>query len=89
MKIRILVPLLCLVELHVLMIILEPRAYAYVDPGSGLLIFQVGGSMLAGAYLVLRQKIHKLFRLGRTKREVAPKENRVTVREASPSDPSC
>lgn len=39
-------------------------ANAYVDPGSGLLFFQVGGSMLAGAMFMLRAKIRKLFRLG-------------------------
>jgi hypothetical protein len=39
-------------------------ANAYVDPGSGLLFLQVGGSMLAGAMFVLRSKIRKLFRLG-------------------------
>jgi hypothetical protein len=38
-------------------------AHAYVDPGSGLLFFQVGGSMLAGALFVLRSKIRKLFGL--------------------------
>jgi hypothetical protein len=88
MKIRFILPLLCLLELPILMLVLEPRAYAYVDPGSGLLIFQVGGSMLAGAYLVLRQKVHKIFRLGRPKKESTSKENQVTVNEASPSDPS-
>lgn len=40
-------------------------AHAYVDPGSGLLFFQVGGSMLAGAMFVLRSKIRKLLRLGK------------------------
>ncbi len=39
-------------------------ANAYVDPGSGLLFLQVGGSMLAGAMFVLRAKIRKLFGLG-------------------------
>lgn len=39
-------------------------ANAYVDPGSGLLFLQVGGSMLAGAMFVLRAKVRKLFRLG-------------------------
>jgi len=39
-------------------------ANAYVDPGSGLLFLQVGGSMLAGAMFALRAKIRKLFRLG-------------------------
>ena len=39
-------------------------ANAYVDPGSGLLFLQVGGSMLAGAMFALRAKIRKLFRMG-------------------------
>lgn len=38
-------------------------AHAYVDPGSGLLFFQVGGSMLAGTLFVLRAKIRKLLGL--------------------------
>ena len=42
-------------------------AHAYVDPGSGLLVFQVGGSMLAGALFVLRAKIRKLFGRGGSK----------------------
>jgi hypothetical protein len=37
--------------------------HAYVDPGSGLLFFQVGGSMLAGALFVLRAKVRKLLGL--------------------------
>lgn len=39
-------------------------AHAYVDPGSGLLFFQMGGSMLAGFLFVMRAKIRKLFGLG-------------------------
>ena len=38
-------------------------AHAYVDPGSGLLFFQVGGSMLAGSLFVLRAKIRKFLGL--------------------------
>jgi hypothetical protein len=38
-------------------------AHAYVDPGSGLLFFQIGGSMLAGALFVMRTKLRKLFGL--------------------------
>jgi len=48
----------------VLLIAAVKPANAYVDPGSGLLFLQVGGSMLAGALFVLRAKIRKLFRLG-------------------------
>lgn len=40
-------------------------AHAYVDPGSGLLFFQMGGSMLAGFLFVMRAKIRKFFGLGR------------------------
>lgn len=38
-------------------------AYGYVDPGSGLLAVQVGGSMLAGGLFILRTKIRKLLRM--------------------------
>jgi len=38
-------------------------AHAYVDPGSGLLFFQIGGSMLAGALFAMRRKLRKLFGL--------------------------
>ncbi len=51
-------------EMVVLLIALSKPAYGYVDPGSGLLAVQVGGSMLAGALFILRTKIRKLFRMG-------------------------
>ena len=58
-------------------------ANAYVDPGSGLLFLQVGGSMLAGAMFALRAKIRKLLRLGKPATEtVSPAENSATVDEA-------
>jgi hypothetical protein len=50
-------------------------AHAYVDPGSGLLFFQVGGSMLAGALFVLRAKIRKLLRLGKPEERAEPANN--------------
>jgi ascorbate-specific PTS system EIIC-type component UlaA len=53
-----------IVELVVLLTALAKPAYGYVDPGSGLLAIQVGGSMLAGALFILRSKIRKLFRMG-------------------------
>jgi hypothetical protein len=40
---------------------LERPAYGYVDPGSGLLLFQIGGSMFAGAIFFLRTRIRKFF----------------------------
>lgn len=53
-----------LFEVVVFLIAAAKPANAYVDPGSGLLFLQVGGSMLVGALYVLRAKIRKLFRLG-------------------------
>lgn len=50
-------------QIFVLLAALAQPAHAYVDPGSGLLIFQIGGSMLAGALFVLRAKLRRLFRL--------------------------
>ena len=51
------------IELLVLLAAFAKPAYGYVDPGSGLLAFQVGGSMLAGGLFILRSKIRKLFRM--------------------------
>jgi hypothetical protein len=54
---------LCALQIWILLICAVKPAHAYVDPGSGLLVFQVGGSMLAGALFVMRAKIRKLFGL--------------------------
>ena len=54
------------VELVVLLAALTKPAYGYVDPVSGLLAVQVGGSMLAGGLFILRTKIRRLFRLTST-----------------------
>lgn len=56
--------LLGLLQIVVFLAAAEKPAHAYVDPGSGLLAFQVGGSMLAGALFVLRTKIRKLLGRG-------------------------
>jgi hypothetical protein len=53
-----------LVQIVVFLVAAAKPAHAYVDPGSGLLFLQVGGSMLAGAMFALRAKIRKLFRMG-------------------------
>jgi len=52
-----------LFQVMVLLIAMAKPANAYVDPGSGLLFLQVGGSMLAGALFAFRAKIRKLFRM--------------------------
>jgi hypothetical protein len=50
-------------EFLVLLAAFTKPAYGYVDPGSGLLAVQVGGSMLAGGLFILRTKIRKLLRM--------------------------
>jgi hypothetical protein len=52
-----------LCQIAAFLIAAEKPAHAYVDPGSGLLFFQVAGSMLAGALFVLRTRIRRLFGL--------------------------
>lgn len=70
----------CLFQVIVFLVAAVKPANAYVDPGSGLLFLQVGGSMLAGAMFVLRAKIRKLFRLG--KPEPVDQADHNTVRDA-------
>jgi hypothetical protein len=41
----------------------EKPAYAYVDPGSGYLLLQVLGSMLAGAAFIVRHRLRRMFGL--------------------------
>jgi len=39
----------------------EPRAHAYIDPGSGLLVYQSMSAMLAGMLFCLRRRIASFF----------------------------
>jgi hypothetical protein len=39
----------------------ERQAHAYVDPGSGLLIFQGIGAVFSGALFYFRRRIKSLF----------------------------
>jgi hypothetical protein len=50
-----------LAMLFCLGISLERKAYAYVDPGSGLLILQGIGTVLTGVLFTLRRRIKLLF----------------------------
>jgi hypothetical protein len=45
---------------------LEGRAYAYVDPGSSLLIFQSISAMITGALFYFRKRLKALFRRSST-----------------------
>ncbi len=49
----------------------EKPAYAYADPGSGLLLLQIVSSTVAGGIFILRARLRKLFRLGKNKPEEA------------------
>ena len=40
---------------------LERKAYAYVDPGSGLLLLQGLGTVVTGVLFTLRKRIKALF----------------------------
>ena len=51
----------------------EQRAHAYVDPGSGLLIFQVIGTLVTGSLLWCRRRIKNFFNLGsRDRQQTSP-----------------
>jgi hypothetical protein len=39
----------------------ERQAHAYVDPGSGLLIFQGVSAAFSGAFFYFRRRLKKLF----------------------------
>ena len=44
--------------------LLERPAYAYIDPGTGLLAYQTLSAMIAGAIFCCRQKIKSLLAAG-------------------------
>jgi len=46
------------------LLIFERPAYAYADPGTGLLAVQAAGSALVATGWYLRRKIYSLFRSG-------------------------
>ena len=39
----------------------ERQAHAYIDPGSGLLMLQAAGTIVAGALFTVRRRIKALF----------------------------
>jgi hypothetical protein len=66
---RTLLILLAIAQFITLAIAFQKPAYAYADPGSGLLFLQVAGSMAAGALFIVRSKLRKLFHLGKNRVE--------------------
>jgi hypothetical protein len=80
---RIFLSLLCGLQFFVLMIAFERPALAYVDPGSGLLVFQIAGSMMAGALFVLRSKLRRLFRRDTPKEEETSTDSRAAASDGN------
>ena len=62
---RIVLILLAVAQVAALAFAFQRPAYAYADPGSGLLFLQVAGSMAAGALFIVRSKLRRFFRLGK------------------------
>jgi hypothetical protein len=50
-----------LLLLITLSLVFERQAHAYVDPGSGLLIFQGISAIVSGALIYFRRRIKSLF----------------------------
>jgi hypothetical protein len=53
--------LLGTLEFAVLLVAFEHRAQAYIDPGSGFVILQVAGSMVAGAIYYMRHSLKRII----------------------------
>jgi hypothetical protein len=65
---------LLLCQALAIIVALDKEAYGYVDPGSGLLVFQVAGSMVAGAIFCLRNRIRKLLKLTSEEEQLHPEQ---------------
>ena len=65
------------------MLATERRAFAYVDPGSGLLALQSIGSMLAAAGFFMRRRIMGLFNKKKPLAGTEPRlaDSRLTARK--------
>ena len=59
-------------QLCLLLIAFARPAYAYADPGSGLLMVQIGGSMVAGVLFYIRHKVRRLFGLRSSPEQTSP-----------------
>ena len=52
---------LSVLQLFFLLVAVQRPAYAYVDPGSGMLVVQFVGSILSGAVFFLRKRLKQFF----------------------------
>jgi len=67
------------------LLIFERPAYAYADPGTGLLAVQAAGSALVATGWYLRRKIYSLFRSGDETRHEPNNQSVVADGEDSPN----
>ena len=58
---RVLISLLVVLQVIAVLCALAKPAYAYVDPGSGLLAFQILSTTFAGFLFMVRRRIRNLF----------------------------
>lgn len=75
MRLRILYSFVTAAMFFCLSLAFEHKAYAYVDPGSGLLMLQAAGTILTGVLFTLRRRIKSLF----TRNKPAPEPAIETV----------
>lgn len=66
-------------------LLFERPAYAYADPGTGLLAIQAAGSALVATGWYLRRKIHALFRPQADSKHEAEELSGATDGEDSPN----
>ena len=51
---------------------LEKRAYAYIDPGTGLLVLQSVGTIFASVAFYMRRRLKSLFSLSSKPQDPGP-----------------
>jgi hypothetical protein len=71
---------LLLIQMLAILCALAKPAYAYVDPGSGLLAFQIISTTFAGAIFLVRKRLRQLFGRAILTRHPDPKSDTVSGR---------
>ena len=66
--------------------LLQRPAYAYVDPGSGLLAFQSLTAFITGGLFYFRQRIKRLFRQRPSAKEDSPAPTKDPLDTHDPGD---
>lgn len=66
-------------------LVFERPAYAYADPGTGLLAVQAAGSALVATGWYLRRKLYALFHSGDTRPNEPEQQSAAADGESSPN----